>query len=164
MAEAFGVRERGQFYEEVGALRDVFQNHLLQVLALLTMEPPSSGDGSAIEAAKVTLLEGVLPLRAGDVVRGQYDGYRNETGVAADSPVETYVAARLVHRQFPLARRADVHPCRQMPGADGDRGSRCVQATRSGTIRFGHGPGQRTVLPAQPDRVDDTRSEHQEAW
>jgi len=100
MAEAFGVRERGRFYEEVGALRDVFQNHLLQVLALLTMEPPSSGDGSAIEAAKVTLLEGVLPLRAGDVVRGQYDGYRNETGVAADSPVETYVAARLVIDNF----------------------------------------------------------------
>ena len=100
MAEAFGVRERGRFYEEVGALRDVFQNHLLQVLALLTMEPPSAGGGSAIEAAKVTLLEGVLPLKAGDVVRGQYDGYRNETGVAADSPVETYVAARLVIDNF----------------------------------------------------------------
>jgi glucose-6-phosphate 1-dehydrogenase len=95
MAETFGVRGRGKFYEEVGALRDVLQNHLLQVLALLTMEPPSSSAGSAIEAAKVALLEAVRPLRPDDLIRGQYDGYRGEPGVAPDSRVETYVAARL---------------------------------------------------------------------
>ena len=95
MAEAFGVRGRGKFYEEVGALRDVFQNHLLQILSLLAMEPPSSSDGSAIEAAKVALLQAVRPLHLEDVIRGQYDGYRGEPGVAADSRVETYVAARL---------------------------------------------------------------------
>jgi glucose-6-phosphate 1-dehydrogenase len=95
MAEAFGVRERGRFYEEVGALRDVVQNHLLQVLALLTIEPPTSSDGIAIEAAKVALLQAVRPLQEPDIVRGQYDGYRSEPGVAADSRVETYVAARL---------------------------------------------------------------------
>jgi glucose-6-phosphate 1-dehydrogenase len=95
MAEAFDVRERGRFYEEVGAVRDVFQNHLLQILALLTMDAPAAGDGDAVDAAKVALLRAVRPLRAADVVLGQYRGYRAETGVAADSRVETYVAARL---------------------------------------------------------------------
>jgi glucose-6-phosphate 1-dehydrogenase len=95
LAEAFGVRGRGKFYEEVGALRDVFQNHLLQVLALLTMERPSSGAGSAIEDAKVALLHSIRPLQGDDVIRGQYDGYRGEPGVPSDSRVETYVAARL---------------------------------------------------------------------
>ena len=95
MAEAFGVRGRGRFYEEVGALRDVFQNHLLQVLSLLTMEPPSSSAGPAIETAKVDLLKSIRPLEPADVVRGQYRGYRGEPGVAPDSRVETYVAVRL---------------------------------------------------------------------
>ncbi|HXT70557.1 MAG TPA: glucose-6-phosphate dehydrogenase [Vicinamibacterales bacterium] len=95
MAEDFGVRGRGRFYEEVGAVRDVFQNHLLQVLALLAMEPPADDSGPAIEAAKVRLLQSVRPLRREDVVRGQYEGYRTEPGVAPDSKVETYVAALL---------------------------------------------------------------------
>lgn len=95
MAEAFGVRGRGRFYEEVGALRDVFQNHLLQVLALLTMDTPTSGDGSAIDAAKVAVLRAVRPLRSTDVVFGQYQGYRTEPGVSPDSRVDTYLAARL---------------------------------------------------------------------
>jgi glucose-6-phosphate 1-dehydrogenase len=95
MAETFGVRERGRFYEEVGAVRDVFQNHLLQILALLTMNAPAANDGHAIDAARVALLRAVRPLRATDVVLGQYRGYRRETGVAPDSRVETYVAARL---------------------------------------------------------------------
>ena len=95
MAESFGVRERGKFYEEVGAVRDVFQNHLLQILALLTMDAPASKDGPAIEAAKVALLRAVRPLRASDVVLGQYRGYRAEAGVSPESRVETYVATRL---------------------------------------------------------------------
>ena len=95
MAEAFGVRERGKFYEEVGAIRDVFQNHLLQVLALVAMDAPSAADGASIDAAKVAFLQAVRPLALEDVVRGQYRGYRSETGVAPDSKVETYVAARL---------------------------------------------------------------------
>jgi glucose-6-phosphate 1-dehydrogenase len=96
MAEAFGVRERGKFYEEVGAIRDVFQNHLLQVLALVAMDAPASGDGASIDAAKVAFLKSVRPLAPDDVVRGQYRGYRSESGVAPDSNVETYVAARLM--------------------------------------------------------------------
>lgn len=95
MAETFGVRGRGRFYEEVGAVRDVFQNHLLQILALLTMDAPASNVGAAIDAAKVTVLRAVRPLRAEDVVLGQYRGYRAEAGVAPDSRVETFVAAKL---------------------------------------------------------------------
>ena len=95
MAEAFGVRGRGKFYEEVGAIRDVFQNHLLQVLSLLTMDRPSGSDGASIESAKVALLESIAPLRPGDVVRGQYKGYRRESGVAPDSRIETYAAIGL---------------------------------------------------------------------
>lgn len=95
MAEAFGVRGRGRFYEDVGAVRDVFQNHLLQVLSLLAMDRPLADDGQAIDAAKVALLKAVRPLRPIDVVRGQYRGYRTEEGVAPNSRVETYIAARL---------------------------------------------------------------------
>jgi glucose-6-phosphate 1-dehydrogenase len=95
MAEAFDVRGRGGFYEGVGAVRDVFQNHLLQILSLLAMDRPAAGDGHAIDTAKVALLKAVHPLRPTDVVRGQYRGYRTEKGVAPDSRVETYVAVRL---------------------------------------------------------------------
>lgn len=95
MAEAFGVRDRGSFYEGVGAVRDVFQNHLLQVLSLTTMERPAAADGVAIDRARVALLSAVRPLSRRDVVLGQYRGYRSEHGVTATSRVETYVAARL---------------------------------------------------------------------
>ncbi len=95
MAESFGIAERGRFYDAVGALRDVFQNHLLQVVALLTMEPPSRASGSAIQQRRVEALESIRPLKPTDVVRGQYRGYRAEHGVARDSPTETYVAVRL---------------------------------------------------------------------
>lgn len=95
MPEAFDVRGRGRFYEEVGAIRDVFQNHLLQILSLLAMDRPAASDGDAIDAARVALLEKIRPLRAIDIVRGQYRGYRHEDGVASTSRVETYMAARL---------------------------------------------------------------------
>ena len=95
MAEDFGVRGRGRFYEEVGAIRDVFQNHLLQVLTILAMEPPLNATADAIAAAKVALLRAVRTLRPDEVVRGQYRGYTGEDAVAADSHVETYMAARL---------------------------------------------------------------------
>ena len=95
MTETFGVAGRGRFYEEVGAVRDVLQNHLLQILALVAMEPPVAPHGAAIDASKVAALNAVRPLRLEDVVRGQYRGYREEAGVAPDSTVETFVAARL---------------------------------------------------------------------
>lgn len=95
MAETFGVTGRGRFYDAVGALRDVFQNHLLQIVALLTMEPPARASARAIHAARVAALSAIRPLAPSDIVRAQYQGYRDEDGVARDSRSETYVALRL---------------------------------------------------------------------
>ena len=95
MAEDFGVRDRGAFYESVGAIRDVVQNHLLQVLALVAMEPPSGFDRDVFLTERVRLLQAIRPLRPEDVVRGQYEGYREAKGVAPDSTVETFIALRL---------------------------------------------------------------------
>ena len=95
MAERFGVEGRGAFYESVGAIRDVVQNHLLQVAAILAMEPPNDEHGDAQRDEKAKLLRAIRPLGESDVVRGQYRGYRAEAGVAADSRVETFAAVRL---------------------------------------------------------------------
>jgi glucose-6-phosphate 1-dehydrogenase len=95
MAEPFGVQGRGKFYEETGALRDVIQNHMLQVLAILTMDPPVGEDVEAIRDEKARLLRAIAPLDAEHVVRGQFRGYRDEPGVARDSKVETFAAVEL---------------------------------------------------------------------
>lgn len=95
MAENFGVQGRGKFYEEAGAIRDVVQNHLLQVLACLAMDAPTGEDHDAMRDEKARLLKAVRPLAASDVVRGQFRGYREEAGVALGSQVETYAALRL---------------------------------------------------------------------
>jgi len=95
MAEAFGVEGRGAFYDDVGALRDVVQNHLLQVVGFLAMEPPATTYHEAMRDELVKVFRQVKPLQAGDLVRGQFHGYRDEPGVAAASNVETYAALRL---------------------------------------------------------------------
>ena len=95
LAESVGVQGRGRFYEEVGAIRDVVQNHILQVLALLAMDAPVSGDSEMLRDEKARLFKAIRPLAPADVVRGQFSGYRAEAGVAPDSPVETFVAMRL---------------------------------------------------------------------
>ena len=95
MAESFGVEGRGAFYETVGTLRDVVQNHLLQLVSLIAMEPPVSEDADALRDEKVKVFKAIRALDPQDVVRGQYHGYRDEPGVTADSDVETYVALRL---------------------------------------------------------------------
>jgi glucose-6-phosphate 1-dehydrogenase len=95
MAEAFGVQGRGAFYEEAGAIRDVIQNHLFQVLANLAMEPPAGTDSESVRDEKVKVLKAMKPLDAGSVVRGQFRGYRDEKGVSPGSKVETYAAVRL---------------------------------------------------------------------
>ncbi len=95
MAESFGVEGRGAFYEEVGTIRDVVQNHLLQVVALLAMDAPAGRDATAMRAEKLRLFRAMRPLDPAQVVRGQFRGYRDEKGVAADSQVETSVALRL---------------------------------------------------------------------
>jgi glucose-6-phosphate 1-dehydrogenase len=95
MAESFGVAGRGGFYEETGAIRDVIQNHLLQVTALLAMEPPIGTDAEALRDEKVKVLKSVRPLSGRSLVRGQFRGYRDEEGVAPDSQVETFAALQL---------------------------------------------------------------------
>ena len=95
MAEDFGVADRGRFYEEVGAIRDVIQNHLLQIIALLTMEAPVGDHPDALRDEKYRALRAIRPLVQTDVVRGQFRGYRDQDGVAVDSPVETFAAMRL---------------------------------------------------------------------
>ena len=95
MAESFGVEGRGAFYEEVGTIRDVVQNHLLQVVALLAMDAPAGRDAATLRAEKLRLFRAMRQLDPAQVVRGQFRGYRDEKGVAADSQVETSVALRL---------------------------------------------------------------------
>ncbi|MFI5363416.1 MAG: glucose-6-phosphate dehydrogenase [Elusimicrobiota bacterium] len=95
LAEDFGVQGRGGFYETAGCLRDVVQNHLFQVIALLAMEPPASGDSEALRDEKSKVFRSMRPLRAKDLVRGQFAGYRQEAGVSKKSDVETFCALRL---------------------------------------------------------------------
>jgi glucose-6-phosphate 1-dehydrogenase len=95
MAEDFGVQGRGGFYEEVGAIRDVVQNHLLQVIALLAMDAPPDQDAKTMQAEKLRIFRAMRPLDPREVVRGQFRGYRDEKGVAKDSQVETFAALRL---------------------------------------------------------------------
>jgi glucose-6-phosphate 1-dehydrogenase len=95
MAEAFDVADRGTFYDNNGAIRDVVQNHLLQVLSILAMEPPSGQAPEAVRNEQFKVLDSIRPLGPDDLVRGQYEGYRKVAGVAADSSVETYAAVRL---------------------------------------------------------------------
>jgi glucose-6-phosphate 1-dehydrogenase len=95
MAEDFGIQGRGQFYDDTGAIRDVVQNHLLQVMTLLTMEPPSILRQDAIHNEQVKVLQAIPPADPRRVVRGQFRGYRDEPGVRCDSEVETFAALRL---------------------------------------------------------------------
>ena len=95
MAEDFGIQGRGTFYDQTGTIRDVVQNHLFQVLSNLIMEPPVRADSESIRDEKVKVLKATPAPRAEDVVRGQFRGYRTESGVAKDSSTETFVALRL---------------------------------------------------------------------
>jgi glucose-6-phosphate 1-dehydrogenase len=95
MAESFGVEGRGHFYEEAGAIRDVIQNHLFQVVSFLAMEPPATTYAEALRDEQVKVFRSMRPLAPADVVRGQFRGYRAERGVAPDSNVETFAAVRL---------------------------------------------------------------------
>ncbi len=95
MAEKFGVSGRGKFYEETGVIRDVIQNHLLQVVGFLTMEPPTAAYGEAIRDEQAKVLRSIPPLDPDALVLGQFEGYRDEDGVAPDSKVPTYAAVEL---------------------------------------------------------------------
>ena len=95
LSESFGVGTRGAFYESAGCLRDVIQNHLFQIVALLAMEPPAGRNFGAVQTEKATVFKAMRPLKPNDMVRGQYAGYRQEKDVARNSDVETYCALRL---------------------------------------------------------------------
>jgi glucose-6-phosphate 1-dehydrogenase len=95
MAEDFGIKGRGGFYETAGCLRDVIENHLFQIVALLAMEPPATRDYGAVQTEKAKVFEAMRPLNPDDLVRGQYAGYRQEPDVARNSDVETFCAVRL---------------------------------------------------------------------
>jgi glucose-6-phosphate 1-dehydrogenase len=95
LSEDFGVGDRGSFYETAGCLRDVIQNHLFQIVALLAIEPPSGRDYGALHNEKAKVFQAMRPLKPDDLVRGQYAGYRQERDVARNSDVETFCALRL---------------------------------------------------------------------
>lgn len=95
MAESFGIDGRGKFYDAVGATRDVLQNHILQVLTMLTMEPPIDMGSEAMQNEKIKVLSAIRDINKNDVVRGQFEGYLDEAGVAEDSDTETFVAMKL---------------------------------------------------------------------
>jgi glucose-6-phosphate 1-dehydrogenase len=94
MAEDFGVQGRGSFYDQTGAIRDVVQNHLFQLLSNLTMEPPARSDSESIRDEKVKVLKSIRPLNAADLVRGQFKGYLQEPGVSPHSETETFAALK----------------------------------------------------------------------
>ena len=114
MAENFGVQGRGSFYEEVGAIRDVVQNHLLQVMALLAMDAPVGRDPDAMRAEKLRLFRAMRPLDPKQVVRGQFRGYRDEPGVARGVAGRNLRRAVPAYRHLALGRRAVLHPHRQV--------------------------------------------------
>ena len=135
MAENFGVRDRGGFYDQTGAIRDVFQNHLLQVLANLTMDPPTGEECDAVREQKAALLKSVRPLDPAQVVRGQYADYRSVPGVKPGSTVETFVAARLFIELMAMGRRSNLHSRRQGAFSDGRRGDGLFQKTSATNLR-----------------------------
>ncbi len=121
VSETFGVDGRGAFYESAGCLRDVIQNHLFQIVALLAMEPPAYQGYGAVHSEKAKVFQAMRPLHPDDVVRGQYAGYRKEPGVASRSDVETFCALRLYIDSW----RWEGVPwfcVRVMPGGDCGRG------------------------------------------
>jgi glucose-6-phosphate 1-dehydrogenase len=95
MAEDFGIQGRGSFYDGVGTIRDVIQNHLFQLISNFAMEPPARRDGESLRDEKVKVLKAIAPLGAQDLVRGQFRGFRSEAGVTPDSTTETFAALRL---------------------------------------------------------------------
>jgi glucose-6-phosphate 1-dehydrogenase len=95
MAESFGIEGRGKFYDGVGATRDVLQNHILQVLTMLTMEPPISISSEDMQNEKIKVLSAIRDIKSDDVIRGQYVGYLDEDGVADHSDTETFVAMKI---------------------------------------------------------------------
>ena len=135
MAENFGVQGRGSFYEEVGAIRDVVQNHLLQVMALLAMDAPVGRDPDAMRAEKLRLFRAMRPLDPKQVVRGQFRGYRDEPGVARGVAGRNLCRAMPAHRHLALGRRAVLHPHRQVSSDHRHRSHRRPEISTGSDLR-----------------------------
>ena len=151
LAEDFGVKGRGTFYETAGCLRDVIQNHLFQIVALLAMEPPAYQGYGAVQAEKAKVFQAMRPLKPDDVVRGQYVGYRKETGRGEGLRRGDVLRPAAVHRFLALGGRAVVSAIGQVPGRNGDRGSGGAEAAAGEAVRrlgAGRRPGQLPAIPA----------------
>lgn len=166
MAENFGVQGRGNFYEEVGAIRDVVQNHLLQVTALLAMDAPPDNSAAALRAEKLRLFRAVRPLDPKQVVLGQFRGYRDEKGVAKDSNVETFAALRLqietwrwagvpfyirAGKNLPVTTTEVIVDLKRPPAATFDRTS----AAGSNYVRFRISPEETIAIGARVKRAGE---------
>ena len=148
MAEDFGVDARGHFYDPVGALRDVVVNHLMQVVAAVAMEPPAGTDPRTLKDAIAAVLRATRAADPAHYVRGQHEGYRSIDGVAPGLADRDLRRAAPGHRQLALGRRAVLHPHRQVPAHDPDRGAaRVPPAAAAGLPARGRAPAR-----ARPDR------------
>jgi glucose-6-phosphate 1-dehydrogenase len=143
MAEDFGIQGRGAFYDVTGAIRDVIQNHLFQVLCNLTMEPPNGLDSESIRDEKVNVLKAITPLRAQDVICGQYNGYLEEKAVKEDSRTETFAAMRL-HIDSPRWKGVPfyIRAGKNLP----------VTSTEI-LVRFKHLPSAYSSIATQPNHI-----------
>ena len=148
LAEDFGVNGRGAFYETAGCLRDVIQNHLFQIVALLAMEPPAYRGFGAVHSEKAAVFQAMRPLRGADVVRGQYAGYRKEPDVARRLRRRDVLRRAALHRLVALGGRAVVPALRQAAARDGRRGARRAEAAAAAALRrLGAGrPAGPTIL------------------
>ena len=151
LSESFGVGKRGAFYETAGCLRDVIQNHLFQVVALLAMEPPASRDFGAVHNEKAKVFQAMRPLTPDDVVRGQYAGYRDEPDVAKRSDVETFCALRLFIDSWRWEGGAMVSALRQIPTRYCDRSPGGVEAGAAEALRRLRADDRTIELLALPD-------------
>ena len=174
MAENFGVADRGSFYDPVGTLRDVVQNHLLQVLSLVTMEPPTGADATAINDRKADVFRSMPPAQPRNYVRGQYDGYLEVAGVAPDSETETYCALKLHidNRRWhgvPIVIRAgkalpervtEVRVVFRRPPPIGQHAASHRQDANQLVLRIDPDPGAQLRLVAKSAEGDRTRPIH----
>ena len=167
-AESIGIEGRGPFYETAGALRDVVQNHVMELLSFVAMEPPVSFEASAVRSEKVKVWQAIQPIHPADTVRGQYGpgtvdgkqviGYRQEDRVHPRSQTETYAALRAGDRKLALGRRSLLHPRRQAPRQARHRGhhhsssSRRCSSSRAPTARGAEGIKPNVIsMRIQPD-------------
>ena len=146
MAEDFGVQGRGAFYDETGAVRDVVQNHLFQLLSNLAMEPPARTDSESLRDEKVKVLKSIPALEAGDIVRGQFRGYRQEPGVARRFAGRDVCGCPAPHRVVAMAGRPVLYPRREVPPLDGHRDRR-PPAAASNRVPVSERPSLAELLP-----------------